>query len=112
MTIDASVLAAFLQPSHIIIVIILYLLGLGLKQYKSIKDNFIPVILTVTSLVLCLLLSLSENALPITFQGTMGLIFNIIVQTVCCVAAAVYFNQIGKQLLKLKFPEKNSTGSD
>lgn len=109
MGIDASVLAAFLTPKHMIIIVFLYMVGVGLKKYKSLKDNYIPLILTLLSFMLCILLTLSNEPLPITFQSTMGMIYNIIFQSFSCVAAAVYFNQLGKQLIvKFKDSEEKS----
>ncbi len=99
MNIDASVLAAFLTPKHMIIIVFLYVIGIGLKKYKTLKDNYIPVILTLLSFVLCFILTFSIEPLPVTFQSTMGMIYNIIFQSFSCVAAAVYFNQLGKQLI-------------
>lgn len=109
MGIDASVLAAFLTPKHMIIIVFLYVVGMGLKKYETLKDNYIPLILTVLSFLLCLMLTLSDEPVPVTFQSTMGMAYNVIFQSFSCVAAAVYFNQLGKQLLvKYKDTEKES----
>lgn len=109
MGIDTSVLAAFLTPKHMIIIVFLYVVGVGLKKYKTLKDNYIPLILTLLSFVLCLMLTLSNEPVPITFQSTIGMVYNVIFQSFSCVAAAVYFNQLGKQLIvKFKEPEKES----
>lgn len=104
--IDTSVLAAFLQPAHIVIILILYMLGVGLKRIEGLKDNYIPVVITIVSFVICIVYALSVNPVPVSLQGSMGMVFNIIVQSVACAAGSVYFNQIGKQLIKLKSPEK------
>lgn len=104
--IDASVLAAFLQPTHIVIIVILYILGMRLKKLEGLKDNLIPVVLTIVSFVICIVYALSVNPVPVTLQGSMGMVFNVIIQSVLCAAGAVYFNQIGKQLIKLKSPEE------
>lgn len=106
MGIDASVLAAFVTPKHAIIIVLLYVVGIGLRKYKSLKNNFIPLILTFLSFVLCSLLTLSDSPVPVTFQTTMGMIYNVIIQSFICVAASVYFNQIGKQLIRLNTPNK------
>ena len=110
MMIDPSVLAAFLTPEHLIIIIILYVIGIGLKKRESLKDNYIPVILTLISLALCIVVTLAFDPIPVTFQSTMQMVYNVVVQTFACVAAAVYFNQIGKQLfVKLGVSEKEET---
>ena len=107
MGIDPQVFAAFLTLKHVIIIVFLYIIGMGLKKYESLKDNYIPVILTLLSLGLCLVLTFAYNPLPGTFQTTMQTIYSVIMQTFSCVAAAVYFNQIGKQLfVKLDSTDK------
>ena len=114
MTIDTSALAAFLQPAHTGIIVVLYLLGMWIKKSKLIRDHLIPFILAACSIVLCTLYAFSSSSLPATFQATSGMIFNIIVQALFCVAGAVYFNQIYKQILKKTKPPEitNSDGSD
>lgn len=111
MGIDASVLAAFLTPKHMIIIVLLYVIGMGLKKYKNLKDNFIPVILTLLSFGLCLILAFASDPLPGTFQSTMNFVFNIIMQSFACVACSVYFNQLGKQMIT-KFDKDKTEESE
>lgn len=81
----------YVKPELAVLVPALYGLGLILKHTEKIKDNFIPVILTVVSMVLSCLYVL----------GTEGIstdsIFSAVVQGVICAAGAVYTNQLYKQ---------------
>ena len=83
---------SYIKPELFVLVPALYALGAVLKKSKKVKDNFIPLILTVVSLVLSCLYIL----------GTEGLnavsVFTAIVQGLLCVATAVYGNQLFKQL--------------
>lgn len=106
MPIDTSVLTASLEARHLIIILLLYLFGMYLKKNLSVTDNYIPLILTGASLILCILSTLSVQTLPSTSQEIFALIYNILIQTLACVAGAVYFNQSKKQLIdKLMPPE-------
>ena len=82
----------YVLPELLVLVPVLIGLGAILKHTEKIKDNFIPVILTVVSLALCCLYVL----------GTQGItavsVFTAIVQGVICVALAVYGNQLVKQI--------------
>lgn len=84
----------FIKPELLILVPFLYGLGAILKTAQFIEDKFIPVLLTAVSLALCVLYVIgTEGVSPIS-------VFTAIVQSVICVACAVYGNQVIKQLKK------------
>ena len=72
----------------------LYGLGMMLKHMEVINDKFIPVILTVVSVVLSLLVVLSMDG--VSAQS----VFTGIVQGILCAAVTVYGNQLYKQSTK------------
>ena len=43
----------YVKPELIIVAIVLYFLGMGLKQAQAVKDKYIPLILGGVSIVLC-----------------------------------------------------------
>ena len=43
----------YVQPELIVVAIVLYFCGMGLKQTQAIKDKYIPLILGVGGIVLC-----------------------------------------------------------
>lgn len=118
MTLDPSMLASFIEPFHSIIIIILIFAGMALKKSGNFKDGFIPVGLAAISLILCFLYTLSKGALPSASNEICKLILNTIVQAFVCVAGAVYVNQVGKQMIKMKQDEeqkqikKNESGDE
>lgn len=84
----------YIKPELLILVPVLYGLGLIIKNTEKIKDNYIPAILGVVSLVLSCIYVIST-------EGFTGIsVFTAIVQGVLCVSAAVYANQIVKQIKK------------
>lgn len=83
---------SYVKPELFVLVPALYVLGAVLKKSKKVKDNFIPLILTVVSVVLTCLYVLGTEGLSTTS------VFTAIVQGLLCVAGAVYGNQLFKQL--------------
>lgn len=83
----------FIEPELVVLVPVLYALGMMLKQTNKIKDNYIPVILTAVGVAL--------SSLYLCVQCVSAAsIFGGIVQGVLVAAAAVYSNQLYKQITK------------
>ncbi len=77
-----------IAPELFVLVPVLYLIGMGIKKSKWLKDEFIPVILGVSGVLLASLYLQS-----ISFAG--------ITQGILCAGASVYVNQLIKQGGKL-----------
>jgi len=74
----------FITPELFVLIPVLYLIGMGIKRSKWVKDNYIPLILGITGIVLsCLYLK--------------GISFSAITQGILCAGASVYVNQLIKQ---------------
>lgn len=71
----------------VVLVVILYVIGMMLKDTKKIKDNYIPIILGIVSI-------------PIGIMFCWSDVVDGIVQGIMCAGMAVYGNQIYKQLEK------------
>ena len=82
----------YVKPELAILIPALYGLGVVLKHTEKVKDNFIPLILTVVSLVLSCLYVLGTEGVTATS------IYTALVQGVICTAGAVYSNQLYKQI--------------
>lgn len=84
----------FIKAELLVLVPVLYGIGAILKHTETIKDKYIPVILTGIGLVLsCLYVLGTEGVTPVS-------IFTAIVQGILVTAAAVYSNQLVKQSAK------------
>ena len=105
---DVSIVTQYIRPELMVAVVILYCIGMALKKSSYIKDNLIPIILGLISIAVCAIYVLSVSERPGNYQEVLSLVFNIIIQGICCAAAAVYFNQIGKQTKKMV--SENSKG--
>ena len=77
----------YISAELFVLIPVLYLIGMGIKKSKWIKDELIPVILGVLGTVLsCLHL------------GTID--FSAVTQGILCAGASVYANQLVKQVDK------------
>lgn len=85
----------FIKPELLVLIPALYGLGAVIKHIEAIKDNYIPLILMVVSMILtCLYVLGTEGVSAVS-------VFTAIVQGFICAAAAVYTNQLIKQTREL-----------
>ncbi len=85
----------YIRPELLIVAVVLYFLGWGLKKIKSLKDNFIPIILGAVGVIVCFVyLGIVEG---FGWQSVVG----GIIQGILCAAASTYVNQVIKQMQKL-----------
>lgn len=102
---DYSILLQYIRPELLVLVIVLYFIGMGLKKSKYVKDELIPLILGTISTILCAIYVVSVSDVPRDYREVLGMVFNIVIQGVCCAAASVYANQMYKQLNKMNTQE-------
>lgn len=79
-------LLTFIPEQLLILVASIYVLGVFLKRIESIKDNFIPIILMIFSIVFSLILA---SPSPVAF-----------LQGILCWGVAIGINQTVKQVNK------------
>lgn len=87
----------FIRAELLALIPFLYILGMFLKQAAFIADRFIPLILGAVGVLLAVCyLAGDTEAFGLTAAAT------AVVQGVLCTGAAVYGNQVFKQLTKGK----------
>lgn len=89
----------YVKPELVVVAIVLYFIGIGIKHTELIKDKFIPAILGVLGIVLCLIWVLA-TCTCITPQDIMMAIFTAIIQGVLVAGLSTYVNQLIKQRQK------------
>lgn len=87
-------MSEYINPELLILVPCLYVIGMMIKEIEIIKNKYIPLILTCISLVLTNLYVLGVGGLSAVN------LFTGIVQSILCVAMAVYADQLKKQFRK------------
>ena len=88
-----------IKPELLTLVPVLYLFGMGLKKSVFVKDNYIPLVLGGTGVILsCLYL---VGTVPIAgWRDALLLLFSGITQGILTAGASVYVNQLLKQTEK------------
>ena len=96
-----ELLMNYIKPELIVVAIVLYFVGIWIKNTESIKDKWIPMILGALGIVLCALWVLATT--PIT-SGEVFLmaVFTAIIQGILVAALSTYVNQLIKQHNKIE----------
>lgn len=89
----------YVKPELIVVAVILYFIGLWLKQAQTVKDKYIPLILGGAGIVLCAIWVLGNSTLD-TGQDIAMAVFTAIVQGILVAGLSIYINQIVKQASK------------
>lgn len=89
----------YVKPELIVVAVVLYFIGMGLKQAQAVKDKYIPLILGGAGIVLCAVWVLATSPLG-TGQDIAMAVFTAIVQGILVAGLSTYINQIIKQTNK------------
>ena len=89
----------YIKPELVVVAIALYIIGMAMKNTKSVKDNYIPYILGSISVVLCGIWVFANSPLG-TVQEVLMAVFTSIVQGVLVAGLSTYVNQLIKQFNK------------
>ena len=89
----------YVKPELIVVAIVLYFVGMGLKKAQAVSDKYIPLILGGVGIVLCAVWVLATGPLS-TGQDIAMAVFTAIVQGILVAGLSTYVNQIIKQINK------------
>lgn len=86
----------YVKPELLVVAIVLYFIGMGLKSTQLIKDKFIPLILGAAGIILCAVWVLATSSLANSQDIAMA-VFTAVVQGILMAGLSNYVNQIAKQ---------------
>ena len=89
----------YVKPELLIVAVVLYFLGVGLKQAVSVVDKYIPLILGFVGIAICGIYVVATSAVGSGQEIAMA-IFTAITQGILVAGLSNYVNQIFKQLSK------------
>lgn len=89
----------YVKPELIVVAVVLYFIGVGLKKSETVADKYIPIILGVVGVVLCAIWVLATCPID-TGQNIAMAVFTSIVQGILVAGLSTYINQIIKQAQK------------
>lgn len=86
----------YVKPELIIVAVVLYFLGMWIKQSQAIKDKYIPLVNGAVGIVLCGVYVLATTDYN-TGQEIAMAVFTAITQGILVAGLSTYVNQIIKQ---------------
>lgn len=89
----------YVKPELVVLAIVLYFIGMGLKKAETVKDKYIPLLLGFIGIVLCAIWVIATSPLG-TMQEIAMAVFTAIVQGVLVAGLSTYVNQLIKQANK------------
>ena len=89
----------YVKPELVVVAIALYFVGMALKQAKTVKDKYIPLILGGISIAICAMYVFATSSCS-TPQDIVVAIFTAITQGILIAGLSTYVNQIVKQANK------------
>lgn len=90
---------SYVKPELIVVAIVLYFIGIWLKQSQALKDKYIPLVLGIVGIFVCGIWVMSTASFA-TGQDIALAVFTAIVQGILVAGLSTYVNQIFKQLNK------------
>ena len=89
----------YVKPELIVVAVVLYFIGMGLKQSQTAKDKYIPLILGGIGIVLCAVWVIASCPIS-TGQEIAMAVFTAIIQGILTAGLSTYVNQTIKQIGK------------
>lgn len=89
----------YIKPELVVVAVVLYFIGMGLKQAQAVKDKYIPAILGAGGIFLATIYVIATCPLG-TRQEIAMAVFTAIVQGILVAGLSTYVNQIIKQMNK------------
>ena len=89
----------YVKPELMVVAVVLYFIGMGLKRAQTVKDKYIPLILGAGGILLCTIYVIATSPLG-TVQEIAMAVFTAIVQGILVAGLSTYVNQVIKQVNK------------
>ena len=86
----------YIRPELLILAIVLYFLGMAIKNTEVIKDKYIPLVLGFVGILFSAIYVVATSSVA-SYQDVLTIIFTSIVQGILVAGASVYVNQLIKQ---------------
>ena len=94
-----NMLKEYIKPELLVVAIVLYFVGMGIKNTELIKDKYIPIILGFLGIFVSAIYIIATSTIN-GYKEVLMVIFTSIIQGVLVAGASVYINQIIKQSKK------------
>lgn len=89
----------YVKPELVVVAIVLYIIGVGLKKSVAVLDKYIPIILGALGVIICAVYVFATSSLG-TPQDIALAVFTAVVQGILVAGGSTYVNQLIKQMGK------------
>ena len=89
----------YVKPELLIVAVVLYFIGMGIKKSEVIPDKYIPTILGVLGILICGIYVIASSTMSGFHEIAMA-VFTAITQGILVAGLSNYVNQIVKQANK------------
>lgn len=89
----------YVKPELLIVAVVLYFIGIGIKKSETVSDKYIPAILGILGVVICGIYVIATCSVSGSQEIAMA-IFTAITQGILVAGLSNYVNQIIKQASK------------
>lgn len=94
-----QIIQNYVKPELLVVALVLYFIGMGIKKTEKINDKYIPVILGFLGIIISAIYVVATSLFN-GYQSILMAIFTSIVQGILVAGLSVYANQIIKQAKK------------
>ena len=96
---DITILQEYVKPELLVVAVVLYFIGMGLKKTEKISDKYIPIILGIIGVIFSGIYVIATSDFS-GYQSIMMAIFTAVIQGILVAGLSVYANQLIKQAQK------------
>lgn len=86
----------YIKPELLVVIIVLYIIGEGIKKTEKIDNKYIPIIVGVLGVLIASLYIIATTTFN-NYQSIIMAIFTAIIQGILIAGASVYVNELIKQ---------------
>ena len=92
----AEAIQDYVKPELLVVIIVLYIIGEGIKKTEKIDNKYIPIIVGVLGIIIASLYIIATTTFN-NYQSIIMAIFTAIIQGILIAGASVYVNELIKQ---------------
>lgn len=86
----------YVKPELLVVAVVLYFIGMGIKKTEEVKDKYIPVILGIVGVMICAIYVFATCSCGNAQEIAMA-VFTAITQGILVAGLSTYINQLIKQ---------------
>ena len=91
----------YIKPELLVVAIVLYFIGMGIKKTEEVKDKYIPAMLGIVGVAICAIYVFATCNCG-TAQEVAMAVFTAITQGILVAGLSTYVNQLIKQTSKVE----------